>query len=77
MSTPWNNRPSFLVRPTATSGPAPMQVYLTKREYQLLRFLADHPTRYFAPATIVGSAKHDGRLSPEQLRTVLGPPGDR
>jgi hypothetical protein len=60
------------------------KVYLTKREFQLLSFLAAHPNRYFTPTAIVGSAWHDSRLSPEQLRlyvsrlreklSELGPP---
>jgi DNA-binding response OmpR family regulator len=47
------------------------KVYLTRREFQLLSFLATHPNRYFNPAAIVGSAWHDSRLSPEQLRLYV------
>ena len=47
------------------------KVYLTRREFQLLSFLAAHPNRYFAPAAIIGSAWHDSRLSPEQLRLYV------
>jgi DNA-binding response OmpR family regulator len=47
------------------------KIYLTKREFQLLSFLADHPNRYYTAAAIVGSAWHDSRLSPEQLRLYV------
>jgi DNA-binding response OmpR family regulator len=47
------------------------KVYLTRREFQLLSFLADHPNRYFTAAAIVGSAWHDSRLSSEQLRLYV------
>jgi DNA-binding response OmpR family regulator len=60
------------------------KVHLTRREFQLLDFLASHPNRYFTSRAIVGSAWHDSRLSPEQLRlyvsrlreklATLGPP---
>jgi DNA-binding response OmpR family regulator len=60
------------------------RMYLTRREFQMLSFLAAHPNRYFTSSAIVGSAWHDSRLSPEQLRlyvsrlreklTDLGPP---
>lgn len=69
---------------THTMMHAGKKVYLTKREFQLLSFLAAHPNRYFTPAAIIGSAWHDSRLSPEQLRlyvsrlreklSELGPP---
>jgi DNA-binding response OmpR family regulator len=47
------------------------KVYLTKREFQLLNFLAEHPNRYFTVSAIVGSAWHDSRLSSEQLRLYV------
>ena len=47
------------------------KVYLTKREFQLLSFLAAQPNRYLSPAAMVGGAWHDTRLSPEQLRLYI------
>jgi DNA-binding response OmpR family regulator len=47
------------------------KVYLTRREFQLLSFLADHPNRYLSAAAMVGGAWHDTRLSPEQLRLYV------
>jgi hypothetical protein len=47
------------------------RLYLTNREFQLLSFMAAHPNRYFSPTAMVGSAWHDSRLSPEQLRVYV------
>lgn len=47
------------------------QVPLTRREFQLLSFLADHPGRHFPAALLVMRAWPDADLREEQLRTYL------
>ena len=44
---------------------------LTKREFQLLRFLLDHPHRYFSTAQILGQAWADPALFPEEVRNYV------
>ena len=46
-------------------------VPLTRREFQLLAFLADHPGRHFPAALLVMRAWQDADLCEEQLRTYL------
>jgi DNA-binding response OmpR family regulator len=46
-------------------------VSLTKREFQLLRFLLDHPHRYFSTAQILGQAWGDPALFPEEVRNYV------
>jgi DNA-binding response OmpR family regulator len=48
------------------------EVALTKREYQLLQFLLDHPHRYFTTADILGRAWADPALFPEEVRNYIG-----
>ena len=45
---------------------------LTKREYQLLEFLLDHPHRYFSTTQILGQAWSDPALFPEEVRNYVG-----
>ena len=45
---------------------------LTKREFQLLEFLLDHPHRYFTTAQILGQAWADPALFPEEVRNYVG-----
>lgn len=47
-------------------------VTLTKREFQLLEFLLDHPHRYFTTAQILGQAWADPALFPEEVRNYVG-----
>jgi len=44
---------------------------LTNREFQLLRFLLDHPHRYFSTAQILGQAWADPALFPEEVRNYV------
>jgi len=44
---------------------------LTKREFQLLKFLVDHPHRYFTTAQILGQAWSDPALFPEEVRNYV------
>lgn len=44
---------------------------LTKREFQLLQFLLDHPHRYFTVADISGRAWAEPDLFPEQVRNYV------
>ena len=44
---------------------------LTRREYQLLRFLIDQPHRYFTTEQIVARAWADNALYPEQARNYI------
>jgi len=46
-------------------------VALTKREFQLLQFLLDHPHRYFTTAQILGQAWGDSALFPEEVRNYV------
>jgi OmpR-family two-component system manganese-sensing response regulator len=48
------------------------EVALTKREYQLLQFLLDHPHRYFTTEQILGRAWADTALFPEEVRNYVG-----
>jgi DNA-binding response OmpR family regulator len=47
------------------------ELALTKREFQLLQFLLDHPHRYFSPAQILGQAWADPALFPEEVRNYV------
>jgi DNA-binding response OmpR family regulator len=47
------------------------EVALTKREFQLLQFLLDHPHRYFTTAQILGQAWADPALFPEEVRNYV------
>jgi DNA-binding response OmpR family regulator len=44
---------------------------LTKREFQLLQFLLDHPHRYFTTTQILGQAWADPALFPEEVRSYV------
>jgi DNA-binding response OmpR family regulator len=44
---------------------------LTKREFQLLQFLLDHPHRYFTATQILGRAWSDAALFPEEVRNYV------
>jgi len=44
---------------------------LTKREFQLLKFLLDHPHRYFTATQILGQAWADAALFPEEVRNYV------
>jgi len=48
------------------------ELVLTKREYQLLEFLLDHPHRYFTTTQIMGQAWADPALFPEEVRNYVG-----
>jgi hypothetical protein len=48
------------------------EIGLTKREYQLLQFLLDHPHRYFTTTQILGQAWADPALFPEEVRNYVG-----
>jgi hypothetical protein len=47
-------------------------VTLTRREYQLLQFLLEHPHRYFTTTQILGQAWADPALFPEEVRNYVG-----
>jgi len=47
-------------------------VTLTKREFQLLHFLLEHPHRYFTTTQILGQAWADPALFPEEVRNYVG-----
>ena len=47
------------------------EVALTKREFQLLQFLLDHPHRYFSTSQILGQAWVDPALFPEEVRNYV------
>ena len=47
------------------------EVALTKREFQLLQFLVDHPHRYFTTTQILGQAWADPALFPEEVRNYV------
>ena len=47
-------------------------VTLTKREFQLLHFLLEHPHRYFTTNQILGQAWADPALFPEEVRNYVG-----
>jgi DNA-binding response OmpR family regulator len=44
---------------------------LTEREFQLLRFLLEHPHRYFTVTQILGQAWANPGLFPEEVRTYI------
>lgn len=44
---------------------------LTKREFQLLQFLLNHPHRYFTAEQIMGQAWADPALFPEEVRNYI------
>ena len=44
---------------------------LTRREFQLLQFLLDHPHRYFTTSQILGQAWSDPALLPEEVRNYV------
>jgi DNA-binding response OmpR family regulator len=44
---------------------------LTKREFQLLQFLLDHPHRFFTATQILGQAWADPALFPEEVRNYV------
>jgi DNA-binding response OmpR family regulator len=44
---------------------------LTRREFQLLQFLLDHPHRFFTAAQILGQAWADPALFPEEVRNYV------
>jgi hypothetical protein len=44
---------------------------LTKREFQLLQFLLDHPHRFFPTSQILGQAWADPALFPEEVRNYV------
>lgn len=48
------------------------EVALTKREYQILQFLLDHPHRYFTTSQILDRAWADPALFPEEVRNYVG-----
>ena len=48
-----------------------MEVSLTKREFQLLQFLLDHPHRFFTTSQILGQAWADPALFPEEVRNYV------
>ena len=47
------------------------EVALTKREFQLLQFLLDHPHRYFSTAQILNQAWVEPSLFPEEVRNYV------
>ena len=47
------------------------EVALTKREFQLLQFLLDHPHRFFTTSQILGQAWADPALFPEEVRNYV------
>jgi DNA-binding response OmpR family regulator len=47
------------------------EVALTKREFQLLKFLLDHPHRFFSTSQILGQAWSDPALFPEEVRNYV------
>jgi DNA-binding winged helix-turn-helix (wHTH) protein len=47
------------------------ELSLTKREFQLLQFLLDHPHHYFSTGQILGQAWADPALFPEEVRNYI------
>ena len=47
------------------------EVSLTKREFDLLQFLLDHPHRFFTTTQILGQAWADPALFPEEVRNYV------
>jgi len=48
------------------------EAQLTRREFQLLQFLLDHPHRFFTAQQILGQAWADPALFPEEVRNYVG-----
>jgi two-component system response regulator AdeR len=47
------------------------ELALTKREFQLLQFLLDHPHRFFTTSQILNQAWVDPALFPEEVRNYV------
>ncbi len=47
------------------------EAHLTKREFQLLQFLLDHPHRYFTATQLLSRAWADPALFPEEVRNYV------
>ncbi len=47
------------------------EVALTRREFQLLQFLLDHPHRHFTTSQIMRQAWADSTLFPDEVRTYV------
>jgi DNA-binding response OmpR family regulator len=47
-------------------------LFLTRREYQLLSFLLEHPHRSFSAEQLIALAWRKDELSPEEVRTYIG-----
>jgi DNA-binding response OmpR family regulator len=47
------------------------EAHLTKREFQLLQFLLDHPHRYFTATQLLTRAWSDPALFPEEVRNYV------
>ncbi|MHB2022233.1 MAG: winged helix-turn-helix domain-containing protein [Mycobacteriales bacterium] len=47
------------------------EAVLTKREFELLQFLLDHPHRYYTAAQITAHAWSDSDLFPEEVRNYV------
>jgi len=61
-----------LARPGRAHGSAPgNEAHLTKREYQLLQFLLDHPHRFFNADQIKDRAWAEPGLFPEEVRNYV------
>jgi DNA-binding response OmpR family regulator len=72
----WRNRHAqlagILLNPqTRTMTGRDGRVSLTRREYELLSYLADHPGRHVPAGLLVGRAWPDSDLCEEQLRTYV------
>ena len=50
------------------------ETHLTKREFQLLKFLIDHPHRFFSAERILAQAWGDPELFPEEVRNYVRRP---
>jgi DNA-binding response OmpR family regulator len=68
----WDLHGVDLDRDALTMSHAGKSVLLTRREFELLKFLLDKPGEYFRPRQLLLGAWGDVRLSEEQLRTYLG-----
>ena len=55
-------------RALAPSRRSGLATALTKREFQFLQFLLDHPHRFFTTSQILGQAWADSALFPEEVR---------
>lgn len=47
------------------------EVALTQREFDLLKFLLDHPHRFYTTTQIMGGAWSDSALFPEEVRNYI------